>query len=901
MAESENARKKRLAKQSKAAKANRKPANKKAQEASRKERAATRSTDDTNINKMVELGLPIPPSTGRTTPAPKKRKEGTVLPITVEEEPENPKLTVYPDDPTFRGEFVEVQKERDLSEIGKLGVEATPKQRKARETKLKKYSEEIAEMGPASTVPKNEPVAADSLRPKMEAVDPTPSPSQAARQDARTAPGGSGAGIFTFDGPRPAEMPRQDIRTLIARRSAKGLPGLPGDENGINGLALGLAKRDHAIAKTAGKIVNTMDPEGDAPTHIDQIYFGHHRRLAEVMLKGGLSEEEVAKSAPGSGRTFEKKVSYLHKLLVKHEVAKDTEPVNLQAEGITHWIHPTTGVAHAIADNHPDMPKVQPEYVKGGQDVDHGFYRGNGVADRVRKDNSTGTWVADKLTGNKDVDASLGWDPSKPMGYTTVNLRGGIKALKRNMPPTSGRSLWEHEVNDMKSTFPQSISGDSRLQHKAYANRILQDASKSEVDGRVLARNRAGEPVPKINRKTGKLAGMIVTTGRSVQMGFTVDKNGEAQQTTGIATSRARVLREGAPSPTKPMGGAGTPEGYSQGGLGYSEGGSTRVDRTTEQPERIKIVEFQNKKISRKKSRIVDGRKVVAPPVSGVSGGGGYLKQKRELAVMPKIGKATTDNEAQTIASKQFEAMRPSANSFGRGGYILGAEPAEPITQGKVTYTKNVMPDPEAVKKNPKSKKTITKFERNVGMVDQMLPGFETAGLSNKFKVVEGPITRVQQVEEETGRDRRNLNSAERKTLKGRVYYTDSETPIADSVPKVSGQLAKIVGNSPVNKPVAEGPAKTVRSYRKNRMEAPVAAPAKPAAPKERSEQLAFPGMEPIDTSHAAGQQWLNVRNLSPETRELQKRSRREGVPGGSNPINVARGTEAPKSNKSFK
>jgi hypothetical protein len=483
------------------------------------------------------------------------------------------------------------------------------------------------------------------------------------------------------------------------------------------------------------------------------------------------------------------------------------------------------------------------------------------------------------------------------MGYATVNLRGGIRALKRNMPPTSGRSLWEHEVNDMKSTFPQSVSGDSRLQHKAYANRILQDAAKSEVDGRVLARNRAGEPVPKINRKTGKLAGMIVNSGRSVQMGFTVDENGEAKQTTGIATSRARVLREGAPSPTKPMGGSDVPEGYSQGGLAYSEGGSTRVDRTTEQPERTKIGEYQNPKISRKKSRIVDGRKVVAPPVSGVPGGGGYLKQKRELSVMPKIGTATTLGEAQTIASQQFNAMRPSNDSFGRGGYILGAEPAEPITQGKVTYTKNVTPDPEAVKKNPKSKKTITKYERHVGMVDQMLPGLETAGLSNKFNVVEGPITRVQQVAEETGRDRRNLNSAERKTLKGRVYYTDSETPIADSVPKVSNQLAKVVENSPA----AEGPAKTVRSYRKNRMEAPVAAPAKPAAPKERSEQLAFPGMEPIDTSHAAGQQWLNVRNISPETRALQLKARQSGVPGGANPITIARGTEAPKSNKSFK
>ena len=147
MAESENARKKRLAKQSKAAKAGRKPSNKKAQEASRKESAATRSTDDTNINKMVELGLPIPPSTGRETPARKTRKKSAAVPPvpSVEEESVKPKLTVFPDDPVTRGAFQEVQKERDLGEIGKLGAEATPKQRKSREAKRKKYSEEIAE------------------------------------------------------------------------------------------------------------------------------------------------------------------------------------------------------------------------------------------------------------------------------------------------------------------------------------------------------------------------------------------------------------------------------------------------------------------------------------------------------------------------------------------------------------------------------------------------------------------------------------------------------------------------------------------------------------------------------------------------------------------------------------
>jgi hypothetical protein len=882
MAESENARKKRLAKQSKAAKAGRKPSTKKAQDASRKETAATRSTEDTNINKMIELGLPIPET---TRPEPKPQKKKAAAKPKREGPAEAPVVDVAPksgEDWKQDNAFEEVQKEQNLNEIGALGKEATPSQRKARAAKLEKYSGQIAEIN-TSTVPRNEvDTAADPLRPRITKEDPTPTPAQAAARDSRTAAGGSGTGVYTFDAPRPAEAPKQNVGVLTARREKKNLPGLPGDENGVNGLALGLAKRDYALAKASGKTVNEMDPTGDEPTHIDQIYYGHHRRLAEVMLKGGLTEDHIAKSAQGSGKNSVGKVKYLHSLLKKHESARDVAPINLEREGITHWVHPTTGVAHAIADNHPDMPKTQPIHVPGGDKVNHGFFRG-GKEERVRKDPNTGSYVVDKNTGNADVDSTLGWNPDKEVGYYTVNLRGGIKALKQNMPPASGRSLWEHEVNNMKSEFPQSVSGDSRLQHKAYANRILQDASKSEVDGRVLARNRVGEPVPKVNRKTGNLAGMIVGSGRSRQLGFTVDENGEATQTTGIATSRARTTREGAPFPTKELGSS-----------GYSEGGSIRVERTTQQPERIKVVEFQNKKRRTKKSAIVDGRAVVVPPQRGL------LLQKRESAFIPPTATSTP--------SQQFAAMAP-ASSFGRDPYILGSEPAAPITKGRAEITKNVLPDPKAVKKNPKSKKTITKYDYKAGMVDQMLPGFENAGVpetpvrtpkpERKFRTVEGPITAGQLAGEQAVP---NPKSPALREGMGKVRYLEpAETPVATSRPTMSSQLAKVAGNAPVDNPVAAGPAKTVRSYRQNKMVAPTAAPAAAAAPKEQPEQLSFPGMEPTDSSHASGQQWLRTRNLSEETQTLQNRASKSGVPGGANPINVARGTEAPKSKKSFK
>jgi len=793
--------------------------------------------------------------------------------------------------------FEEVQKERDVNEIGTLGTEATASEKRARDAKLAKYSSQIREITP-TTVPKNvTETTEDPLRPKMEEVVTPPTPAQAAARESRTATGGSGTGIYTFDAPRPAETPNRDVETLSSRREAKKLPGLPGDENGVNSLALGLAKRDYSVAKEKGKSVNEMDPEGDEPTHIDQIYYGHHRRLASVMLRGGLSENHIAKSAPGSGINLVGKVKYLHSLLKAHDSARAVEPINLEREGITHWIHPTTGVAHPIADNHPDMPKMQPHHVPGGEDVNHGFFRG-GKEQRVRKDQNTGSWVMDKNTGNAEVDKTLGWNPDKEVGYYTVNLRGGIKALKQNVPPASGRSLWEHEVNNMKSEFPASVSGDSRTQHGTYANRFIEDAAKSEVDGKVLARNRAGDPIPKVSRRTGRVAGIIRSSGRSLQMGFTVDKNGEATQTTRIATSRARVIREGAPFPTKELGSS-----------GYSEGGSTRVDTTTEVPERAKIVEFQNKKRRTKKSAVVKGRKVVVPPERGL------LVQKRESALIPKTATSTP--------SQQFAAMvPPTTPSWDRPNVIdakaggnSGVSTAEPITKGRTEITKTVLPDAKAAKKNPKTRKTITKYDYKAGMVDQMIPGMEKIGAKEPyddgisvaqaadvmrgFVHVEGPITAHQQAGEEAVP---NPTSNILKRHAGKVIYLNpKETPIAAPRPTVSTQLAKIAGNTPVDQPVAAGPAKTVRSYRKNRMEAPVAAPAAPAAPKEQPEQMELPGMESTDSAHAGGQQWLRVRNLSDTTRALQGKAKTAGVPGGSNPINVERGTEAPKSNRSFK
>ena len=428
-----------------------------------------------------------------------------------------------------------------------------------------------------------------------------------------------------------------------------------------------------------------------------------------------------------------------------------------------------------------------------------------------------------------------------------------------------------------------------------------------------MYRRTADVHIPKVNRKTGKLAGMIRSSGRTVNRGFTVSgvnengEGGEATQTTGIATSRARVTREGAPFPTKELGDS-----------GYAEGGSTLVERTTTMPERVKVGEFQNKKRRTKKKAVVNGKSVVIPPERGL------------LVTQPAERDMFAPTNTPTPPSKQFSSIFDStgpAPAWDRPNVIPVNEPgvstAEPITKGRPEITKRVIADPKAVKKNPKTKKTITKYDYKAGMVDQMLPGMENIGAAGKephddgisvrqahdvmngFVHVEGPITAHQQAGEEAVP---NPTSNILKRHAGKVIYpVTKETPIAAPQNTVSLQLAKIAGNTPVDQPVAaepEGPAKTVRVYGSKKMVAPVAAPAKATSPKvetpkEEPEQLALPGMEP--PAHSGGQQWLRVRNLSPQTRELQGRASKAGVPGGANPINVARGTEAPKSNRSFK
>jgi hypothetical protein len=836
MAESEKARKKRLAKQSKAAKADRKPATTEKQ----KETAVKKEESRTEV---IRKGIEVKKSKPRKKAAAPRRPRGPIIGTAPDTAPKTG--PDYRDDNKVKNAaFEDLQKERAESEVGgvaALGEEASAAEKQARSEQLAKYQEQIKEVS-TSAVPKNEgTVENDPLRPKQEEKFVPPTPAEAARESSRPARGGSGTGVYTFDAAEGAPQRKEtDVAELRASREAKGLPGLPGDENKVNALALELSKRDYGIAKETGKVVNEMDPTGDEPTTIDQIYNGHHRRLADVMIHSGLTENQIRNSAQGSGAGFQTKVKMMHNLLKQNRSERNASPIDLEKEGITHWVHPTTGVAHAISENHPDMPKVQPEGVAGGEGVKHGFWRA-GISKRVRKDQNTGRWVTDQKTGRPEIDATLGWDPDKAVGFNVVTLRGGVKALKANIPPIGSRSAWEHEVNTLKSEFPASSSEDSRLQHKARATKIVEDATRPMSEGKRIARNKKGEPIPRIKTRTGKVMGLYRKTGRTTPAGFTVNEEGTTTPTIATTTSRGRVIR---------------PDTIGTTGRVYNPGGSTLVTQGKDVPEVTKTVEFTAKKRNRMKTKTQNGKRVLNPPVVGVPGGGGALVQNIHPAFIP----VTDHNKGQQFAP-QPKWDRPNVI----GENEPGVSTAEPITKGS--------PEIHRVKVSKRSKKT--KLVATPGMVDQMIPGFKNVGVnlpSNPLEnkdvsptIVEGPITSAQDFAERT--ESYNPSSGKYRVTKGRVTSPSRTETVKPTTSPISKQLVKIPGNSPVEQPVEATPK---GRRKKSAPERPVT---KLAAPEP--EQMALPGMERNNTSiHAEGQQWLRNRDLSVETRRLQGSAR---------------------------
>ena len=505
------------------------------------------------------IDSPVKPKK-EAAPKPKVTKEDLQEKVTASQpKPAEPivKQPVFTDTtaptPNTDAAFAKKQKEKDLSEIG----EATYK-----------YNDQLSEI-PFSDTPREKVTSTpDPLRPKLkpEVVAPTPA-EEARKKGSGSLPAGIGSGKaspLTFNSaPGAPVAPNRDVSQLVAKREAKGLEGLPGDEEGYNSFAVQLAKKDHAIAKQTGKAVNGISPEDEEPT-AESVYYGHHRRLAEVILDSGVNSDQIKKAAAGTGATVERKVSYLHKLLKDNKKASAMSSVDHKSEGVTHWIHPTTGVAHAIADNHPDMPKmVNPDT----SEVTPAFSRAGGAEDRVRRDENTNSWVLDRRTGDANIDQTLKYDNEKPIGWNAVTLRGGVKAYKANQPTPGSRSLWHHEINNMKGDFPQSVSQDSRVQHKTISDTLMTQMAARSPEVLDSGPDAA-------TRGHGARAIGIKSTGRTKPRGFAVTPTGEASPASATVTSRARVTRPASLTPTSQFGDD-----------GYAHGGSVLETNTTEAQE----------------------------------------------------------------------------------------------------------------------------------------------------------------------------------------------------------------------------------------------------------------------------------------------------------------------------
>jgi hypothetical protein len=343
------------------------------------------------------------------------------------------------------------------------------------------------------------------------------------------------------------------------------------------------------------------------------------------------------------------------------------------------------------------------------------------------------------------------------------------------------------------------------------------------------------------------------------------------------------------------------------GDSGYQEGGSVLETQTGDVQENVRVPSLLPKKVTRKKSAIKPSGEVVnVPPQRGA------LVQKRAVATIPQTPKIQGQQWAPQPRWAEPNVLPTTEEWNAQGG-----SDAKPITRdnARAIVTKRVIPDPKAAKKNPKTKKVKTVYDVQKPMVDQKIPGFENFGEvvkehketapTRQLQILEGPITAAQDYAETIAPYKSSSGSTRATTGRVTSVVDSEETPIAPVRPTVSSQLAKIPGNSPVDlptTPVSKGKpkGKKVLSYRENKVEV-VPPAAKPKKVKEAPEQLAFPGMESTSTTHAEGQQWATAKQLGEKTLGLQAKSQTAGVPGGSNPIEVKRGTEAKKPTGSFK
>jgi hypothetical protein len=743
-------------------------------------------------------------------------------------------------------EFKKEQEKRRMAEIGqgKAKDDLTPEQtEKFNEARLAENKRRGVEDIPFSAVPKNEFSPDRNLTPRMTPV-PLPTPSQEAR---------------TKGAPSKPPMRGPDVAKRSARRLKAGLEGHPGDQQvegmtgSVNSLAVKLATRDHALAKETGKEVGGLTAEHLPPTN-ESIQGSHHQRLAEIIM-AGVKEKDIPKLGSGTGRTIEKKVSHLFEALKQHRANDNVQPVDLEAEGITHVIHPETKQAIPVSSMSAEDRA--------------GIKRTVGKPTLVSQNPETAEWRFEAKTGNRQVDSTLGWDPDKAIGYVQPDSHpAGTKSLVMNMPPKGRKmkTLWEHHVQTMSSDFPAPVEGDVMRRHDTPATRIVDADTGQDVPnnrlGDLVRSNRAGSK--------GKIVGALRSSGRTTRR-WKAAPDGTVQPDVRTITSRARITDESAP-PTHAT--PGYASMYSPSGkIQPTPGGSTRITRTAEIPE-VKLMATYKKPEVRQKKYITDpvtGEKVMQPYKRGmVVTKGESAAQKAEYAKVDRVSRQFATRDITTDEGRgagPLDQALPGFESYGK------APEAPAPTQTTAEAPKPTSSSKEAgIGRVPSSTVTAEGPVEAWAMAKQISYGREkpiegsyTTGSGNTHPFPQGPSYLP------------GGGGAMSDARAGRDFGIDFGSVRIDNpalkvrMPKTA-EIAKIPGNSPVEVPREEPQA-----------------PA-PKAKKAKDPQPAIPGFKDYGAvSHKDGAQWIKAKDLSPATKALQAKKDTAGGPGAGR-VPVPRG-----------
>ena len=607
-----------------------------------------------------------------------------------------------------------------------------------------------------------------------------------------------------------------------------------------------------------------------------------------------------------------------------------------RAKGTEDRVHPDTETAYWLLDkklHHPDHPELDDEL---GWDPEEP--QGWNI---TKRSGGVGGINVYKLNRAPENTVSL-WEHA-------------ITGIKDTIPQAnaSADSRLQHKAIASKYVVDLDAGPDADTRRT--------DLTKPGINKDSIVENKNALHT-KTKRGKTRVQRVYKSTGRTVSRGYTMDKEGIATPTVVPMTSRARNHRDGMLSPTKQFGDSGYAEG---GSTLITDTTSAPEFAAISSPAAAKQKKGRlNIKNSAGETRRADinnkGEAVIIPP--GGRKARGVLVEKRSVlpaskdtktkletgpTVIPDPEDETKSKTVLGVVSKQFTTAMPDAPrpKWDTPNIIGNEEPgvssAKPITKGKGTFSRVTVQDPKIAKHHPKTKKTVEKIVYTPGAVDQMLPTpaqmktpdklsvEHTYEKDSKGKDVWKGSKVVGSIGEPDEEDVNTLNKLKLESESRLRHYAHLDS-LADKKEKTivdllsrpnrpnitlssSRQLAKVPGNSPtVGEPTAPKPGPKARLHDNTK---PKEGDTKPKEKEQhwavtrgltdsrelKPEQLAFPGMERVGSSHASGAQWLSPREQSSKTLNLQGKNRGAGVPGGSNPIQVERGTEQSKSTKSFK